>query len=148
MTFKQKFITYWLPVFLGMCLVFWISTETFSQRNTYSLAKAILGFLFPEISSREVGLIHEFVRKAGHVIEYFILGLLLFRAFRGGSNVSFNWRWSFSAVIVVVLWAASDEVHQFFVPARAASAVDVGIDTASGMLAQFVSALRHPYRMK
>lgn len=148
MTCKQKFIRYWLPVFLGMCLVFWISTETFSQRNTYALAKAILGFLFPEISSREAGLIHELVRKAGHVIEYFILGLLLFRAFRGSSNISFNWRWSFSAVIVVVIWAASDEVHQFFVPARAASAVDVGIDAAAGIFAQLVSALRHLYRIK
>jgi VanZ family protein len=148
MTFKQKFIRYWLPVFLGLCLVFWMSTETFSQRNTYSLVKVILGFLFPEISSREVGLIHEFIRRFGHVIEYFILGLLLFRAFRGGSDASFNWRWSFFALTVVAFWAASDEYHQFLVPTRRASAVDVGIDAAGGMLAQFVSALRHLYRMK
>jgi VanZ family protein len=148
MPFKQSFIKYWLPVFLGMALVFWMSTETFSSRNTSSVVITVLRFLLPEISSHEAGLIHAFIRKFGHVIEYFVLGLLLFRAFRGGSNESFNWRWPLSALTVVVLWAASDEFHQFFIPTRTASGVDVGIDTAGGMFAQVVGALRHLYRMK
>ena len=148
MTLKQNFIRYWLPVILGMGFVFWMSTETFSSRNTSSLVKTILYFLVPEISSPEVSLIHALLRKAAHVIEYFILGILLFRAFRGGSNESFNWRWSFFSITVVLLWAASDEFHQLFVPTRAASAVDVGIDTAGGMFGQLVSALRYLYRMR
>ena len=148
MPFKQYFIKYWLPVVLGMCLIFWMSTETFSSGNTSSFVKAILRLLVPEISPQEVGLVHAFIRKAAHVIEYFILGLLLFRAFRGDSNASFNWRWPLFAVTVVALWAASDEFHQFFVPTRAASAVDVGMDTAGGMFGQVVSALRHFYRRK
>jgi VanZ family protein len=123
-----------------------MSTETFSTQNTFSLIETVLRFLVHEISSKEIGLIHAFIRKAGHVIEYFILGLLLFRAFRGGSIASWNWRWSFFAVIVVVLWAASDEFHQSFVPTRTASVVDVGIDTAGGILAQFVSAFWQRYR--
>lgn len=92
--------------------------------------------------------IHALIRKAGHVIEYFVLGLLLFRTFRGGSISSWNWRWSFFAVIVVVLWAASDEFHQSFVSTRTASAVDVGIDTAGGIFAQFAGALWHRYKKK
>ena len=148
MPFQQYFVKYWLPVVLGMCFIFWMSTETFSSRNTSSLVTTILRFLVPEISSQETALIHAFIRKSGHVIEYFILGLLLFRAFRGGSNTSFNWRWSLFALTVVVLWAAGDEFHQFFIPTRRACAVDVGIDTAGGMFAQVVGALRHLYRMK
>ena len=139
---------YWLPVVLGMGFIFWMSTETFSSGNTSSLMKAILRLLAPEISPQEVGLVHEFIRRAAHVIEFFILGLLLFRAFRGGSKASFNWRWPLCAVTVVVLWAASDEFHQFFVPTRTASAVDVGMDTAGGMFGQVVSALRHLYSRK
>ena len=108
----------------------------------------LLGFLIPKISSQELGLIHGVIRKAGHVVEYFILGLLLFRTFRGGSISSWNWRWSFSAVMAVVLWAAGDEFHQAFVSTRTASAVDIGIDTAGGILAQFVGALWHRYRKK
>lgn len=145
---KQYFLKYWLPVVLGMALVFWMSTETFSQRNTSSLVITVIRFLAPEISSHEEGLIHDFIRKVGHVMEYFILGLLLFHAFRGGSNESFNWRWPLSALTVVVLWAAGDEFHQFFISTREASAVDVGIDTAGGMFAQVVSTLRYLYRMK
>ena len=95
-----------------------------------------------------MGLIHTFIRKAGHVIEYFISGLLLFRAFRGDLTVSWSRRWSFFAVIVVVLWTVTDEFHQSFVPTRLASAVDVGIDTAGGILAQFVGGLWHRYRKK
>jgi VanZ family protein len=148
MPLKQYFIKYWLPVALGMCLIFWMSTETFSSGNTSLFVKAILRLLVPEISPQEVGLVHAFIRKAGHVIEYFILGLLLFRAFRGGSSASFNWRWPLFAVTVVVLWAASDEFHQIFVPTRTASAVDVGMDTAGGMFGQVVSAWRHLYRRK
>ncbi len=125
-----------------------MSTETFSSRNTFSWIETLLRFLVPKISSQEMGLIHAFIRKAGHVIEYFILGLLLFRAFRGDLTGSWSWRWSFFAVIVVVLWAATDEFHQSFVPTRMASAVDVGIDTAGGILAQFVSVLWHTYRKK
>jgi len=120
-----------------------MSTEVFSSQNTFSLVKTAIRFLFPDISSYELGLIHAMIRKAGHVIEYFILGLLLFRAFRGDSTALWKWRWSLFAVIGVVLWAMSDEWHQAFVPTRTASVVDVGIDTAGGILAQFVSALFH-----
>ena len=145
-TSPRKFIKYWLPVILWIGIIFWMSTETFSSQNTFSLTEAVLRFLVPGISSQEMALIHAFIRKAGHVIEYFILGLLLFRAFRGGSAASWNWRWSFLAVMVVLLWAAGDEFHQSFVPARTASAVDVGIDTVGGIIAQFVGALWDRYR--
>jgi VanZ family protein len=125
-----------------------MSTEVFSSQNTFSPVETILGFLFPKLSSHEVRLIHAMIRKTGHIIEYFVLGLLLFRAFRGDSTASWKWRWSLFAVIGVVLWAVSDEWHQSFVPTRMASVVDVGIDTAGGILAQFVSALRHRYTRK
>ena len=148
MTFIHNFKKYWLPVIFWMCFIFWMSTGTFSTGHTSFWVEKILFLLFPGISSEQTELINFFLRRAGHVIEYFILGLLLFRAFRGGSNASFNWRWSLFALTVVVLWAAGDEFHQFFIPTRTASAVDVGIDTVGGMFAQVVSALRHLYRME
>lgn len=145
---KQRVVKYWLPVLLGMAFIFFFSTGGFSSANTFWVAKTILYSLIPGISTEELGWINSFVRKAAHVVEYFILGLLLFRAFRGGSNSSFHWRWSLFALTVVVIWAAGDEFHQFFVPTRSASPVDVGIDTAGGMLAQFASVLWNVARMK
>lgn len=146
--FIRKFNKYWLPVMFLMCFILWMSTETFSSQNTSSWIKIVLHLSVSNISSQEIALINAFIRKAGHVIEYFILGLFLFRALRGDYTVSWKWRWSFFAVIVLTLWAATDEFHQSFVPTRTASAVDVGIDAAGGMLAQIVSALWHRYRKK
>jgi VanZ family protein len=148
MTFKQNFTKYWLPVILWMCFIFWMSTETFSSENTFSWIEMLLRFLAPNLSAQEMVFIHGLIRKAAHVIEYFVLGLLLFRTFRGRSALLWNWRWSFFAVILVALWAASDEFHQSFVSTRTASVVDVSIDTAGGILAQFVAALWHRYRRK
>jgi VanZ family protein len=148
MTFNRNFTKYWLPVVLWMCFIFWMSTETFSSQNTFSWIETLLRFWVPKISSQEMAFIHALIRKAAHVVEYFVLGLLLFRTFRGNSTLLWNWRWSFLAVLGVALWAAGDELHQSFVSTRTASAVDVGIDTAGGILAQFVVALWNQYRKK
>jgi VanZ family protein len=148
MTFNRKFIKYWIPVILWMWFIFWMSTETFSSQKTVSIIEPILHFLAPQISPQKIDLIHAFIRKIGHIAEYFILSIFLFRAFRDGSPVSWKWRWSIFAVIGVVLWAVSDEWHQSFVPTRTASVADVSIDIAGGILAQFASAFWHRCRRK
>jgi VanZ family protein len=126
-----------------MSFIFWMSTGTFSSQNTSLIIEPILHFLMPSISPKNVALIQGAIRKLGHVTEYFILGILLFRAFRGGSKELQNLRWAFSSFLVIVLYAASDEFHQSFVSTRTASLVDVGIDTLGGILAQGVSVLWH-----
>lgn len=145
---NKNFVRYWVPVIFWLSFIFWMSTGTFSSENSSLVIEPVLRFLAPTISSQTVELIHGIVRKAGHVIEYLILGLLLFRAFRGPSNEPWKWRWASFSVIGVVLWALSDEFHQSFVPTRTASLVDVGFDAAGGILAQFVSALRFYLRAK
>jgi VanZ family protein len=64
------------------------------------------------------------LRKIAHAAEYAILGALLARAL-GRPGVAFA---------LGALYAASDEVHQLFVPGRTGSPVDVAID-ALGVLA-------------
>jgi VanZ family protein len=138
---NKNFVRYWVPVILWLFFIFWMATGTFSSENSSLVIEPVLRFLAPTISSQTVELIHGIVRKAGHVIEYLILGLLLFRAFRGPSDEPWMWRWAAFAVIGVVLWALSDEFHQSFVPTRTASLGDVGFDAAGGILAQFIGAL-------
>ena len=138
-----SFAVDWLPVILWMGVIFWMSTETFSAENTSSVLGKILFVLAPGIPPQAAEWVHLMIRKAAHVTEYFILGLLVFRAFRGGSALSWSYRWAFLAIIVVALFAVSDELHQSFVRARGASVVDVGIDTAGGLLAQVVIVWRH-----
>ena len=134
-------LTYWGPVLLWMSFIFWMSTGTFSAENTSLIIEPILRFLMPSISPEKVALIHGIIRKSGHVTEYFILGILLFRAFRRGTKELLSWRWVFYSIFIVMLYAASDEFHQSFVSTRTASFVDVGIDTLGGIFAQGVSVL-------
>ena len=87
-------------------------------------------------------MIHGLIRKSAHVAEYFVLGLLLFRAFRSDSSQPWDWRWTIYAVVVVFLYAMSDEFHQIYVTSRGSSIFDVGLDTAGGVLSQIAIMLR------
>jgi VanZ family protein len=67
-----------------------------------------------------------FVRKAAHVFEYLILGMLLLSGFYSGARPQ---RSCIAAFLCGVVYAASDETHQIFIPGRTASPIDVGIDS-------------------
>ena len=64
------------------------------------------------------------LRKAAHVTEYAILGLLLMRAI--GREIP--------AVLIGVAYAISDELHQHFVRGRHSSPIDVAIDSAGVLI--------------
>jgi VanZ family protein len=141
MKLTQGFVKYWLPVIILMGVIFWMSTGTFSPEQTSHFIVPVLNSLFPWLPPQDVDWIHGLIRKSGHVTEYFVLGLLLFRAFRGDSSQTWCLRWALSALIGVALCAASDEFHQSFVASRTASPVDAGIDLIGGILSQIVIIL-------
>ncbi len=142
----KRYLTYWFPVLVWMFFIFWMSTGTFSAENTVSIIEPILRFLMSSIPPGMIELIHNAIRKMGHVAEYFILGVLLFRAFRGGSEELRIPRWVFFSFVVLALYAASDELHQSFVSTRTASPYDVGFDILGGSIALGLSALLHRSR--
>ena len=67
-----------------------------------------------------LGLWDVLLRKLAHLVEYAILGALLFRAVRREP----------AALVLGSLYAATDELHQAFVPGRVGSPVDWLLDTA------------------
>jgi VanZ family protein len=76
------------------------------------------------------------VRKCAHITEYAILGMLFWRALRQPvKNDPRPWSWPDVgwSILLVALYASSDEFHQLFVPARDASIWDVMIDTTGGI---------------
>ena len=86
----------------------------------------------PEVQVKEI---HLLIRKCGHLTEYAVLALLLWRAVRRPvKNDPRPWVWPEAglALAIVFLYAASDEFHQIFVPTRTAQVSDVFIDTAGG----------------
>jgi VanZ family protein len=140
----MRYIKYWIPVLLWMIFIFWMSTGRFSPQNTASIIEPIVRLLMPSISPEMIEAIHRALRKLGHIAEYFVLGLLLFRAFHGGSKELRLLRWVFLSSSVLVLYAASDEFHQSFVSGRTASLYDVGVDMVGGIIALGLSVLLRP----
>jgi VanZ family protein len=123
----------WVPVMVWMAVIFLFSSDYFSAENTTPLIAPILSNLFPDLAAPHIENIALMIRKLGHLSEYFILAFLLMRAL----NVEFAERsarqrilWS---LIFIVVFAASDELHQAFVPSRTASVGDVIIDTLGGI---------------
>ncbi len=137
----SKKIKYWLPVLLWIIFIFWMSTSMFSASNTYYYIEKLLRFVFTAVSQKEILVFHNILRKLAHVTEYFISGLLLFRAFRYGSDTEREWRWALLSLAIVAVIAASDEFHQTFVASRTDSFVDIGIDILGGALAQGMNIL-------
>lgn len=67
-----------------------------------------------------------YVRKAAHMMEYAVLGVLLMGCMQSfGLAMPRLWKW---ALVAGVIYAASDEFHQYFVPGRACQLRDVAID--------------------
>jgi VanZ family protein len=84
------------------------------------------------------------LRKAAHFAEYAVLGALLARALY---NAMAAWAWV--AWLGGAVYAASDELHQHFVPGRQGSPVDVAIDAvgvAVGVLAVRLALASRPLR--
>jgi VanZ family protein len=128
----EELIANWVPVVLWAGLIFYFSTEQFSSRQTSGLLESVLDWLFPRISADWVDWAHLVLRKLGHLTEYFVFSVLLLRALRynhGGLTV----RHVAGSVMFVLLYAASDEFHQAFVPSRMASINDVLIDVLGGI---------------
>ena len=107
----KRFIYYWVPAILWMGLIFYLS----SRPSVKVADEYTLNFLF---------------FKTAHVVFYAILYFLLFRGFYSLQSKqdppikTYIW-----PMILSILYGASDELHQTFIPTRTGTVRDVFIDT-------------------
>lgn len=93
------FLNY-LLIFIWCATIFWFSSR-------------------PQIKTVDSFAVDFFLKKTAHFIEYAILGILSYRATRS-IRIS---------ILFSILYAASDEFHQSFIPGREPSIRDVIIDS-------------------
>ena len=107
---RAYLVRYWLPPFLYAALIFFLSSVPGRK------------YPYPFLS----------VDKLAHVVEYAILGYLVARAFGYGLHerkILFV-----RSVTVCVLYGISDELHQWFVPNRVVSVIDILADIFGSFL--------------
>ena len=92
-------------------------------------------FLLSAQSGPPVALVFPQADKVGHFILYLVLGILLVRAWRATPGRSDRAR--LLALVVGIIYAASDEFHQRYVPGRTPDWADFGTDTL-GLLAAMI----------
>jgi VanZ family protein len=123
-----------------MWVIFSASSDRMSFQRSSRIIAPIVRWLVPDLSDEAVHHIVVTVRKSAHVIEYAVLAWLLWRAVRKSPAPGTpSWQWSRAALalVLVALWAATDEFHQVFVPSRQGSGWDVLLDTSGGALGLF-----------
>ena len=131
----KSFLKYWLPVLIWLCVIFVGSTDVLSAEQTSRFVEPFLRWLKPDISFETLAQIHFFARKLGHIFEYALLAIFLWRALRSGANLRVK-----MSILVVVVWfvcaifAATDEFHQSFIPSRTASPSDVMVDICGALV--------------
>lgn len=118
-----------------MGVIFFMSTDTGSAAHTSRFLGPLLHWLKPDLTRAQFETVQFFVRKAGHLTEYALLAILLARAFFASWAAMLRRPVTAALVLgIAVMYAASDEWHQSFVPSRTASAGDVAIDAVGALI--------------
>ena len=143
MTSKKIIATRWIAwtvAVLIMVLIFLSSSQTaeVSSKTSGGLISSVLDIVAPEFDEmpevEREALVQSFqflVRKSAHFITYFALGIAVFTAVYT-YNIK-KWLKYFLSLLMCLLYAASDEIHQCFIPGRGPQATDVLLDFAGSV---------------
>jgi len=136
MTIKN--VIRWLPALIWMGIIFYLSAQPAQESS--ELSSVVMHWLLDFVENWltiDASYFHLVVRKGAHLSAYFILAMLTMYAL--GASFSLDkccshWIPAGLAFVICVLYAASDEIHQLFVPGRSGQLSDVGIDAFGALL--------------
>ncbi|RKL68203.1 VanZ family protein [Salipaludibacillus neizhouensis] len=129
MTLNKTFS--WTAAVSWMALIFYLSHQPATESSELStgITEVILSTVESIAPNLDVDMsyFNHIVRKNAHFFAYLTLGLLVLHAMRR-SGVR-GYQGAASALVIGVLYAISDEVHQLFIPGRSGEVRDVLIDS-------------------
>ena len=138
---KAKIIILTTITILWMVFIFIMSAKNATQSSSISggFTYNILNTFFEQFRSidktTQNGIVEGLqfiVRKSAHFLAYAILGGLCFENLSTLDKLSKK-KTFFIALLISVLYAISDEIHQYFVPGRASQFRDVMIDSCGAL---------------
>ena len=138
---KKRFL-YLIPVVIWMIFIFYMSgktgQESSGQSGKISLFITNLLEKVRQDPAQEMQNLQDIlelvIRKTAHMTEYAILFLLSYLAMVKISMSQSRFYNRSIAVLISLLYACSDEMHQLLVPGRSGKMIDVGIDMAGVLI--------------
>ncbi len=138
---KKRFL-YMIPVIIWMIFIFYMSGKTGQESSGQSgkISLFITNLLekvrqdSPQEMQNLQDILELVIRKAAHMTEYAILFLLSYLAMVKISMSQSRFYNRSIAVLISLLYACSDEMHQLLVPGRSGRMIDVGIDMAGVLI--------------
>lgn len=111
------------------------STALLSSASTSRFLYPLLTFLFGPIDATTFYFWHGIGRKAGHVVGYAVLSLLLLRAWKASLGAWGEWSWRAAqlAFWISAAVASLDEWHQSHLASRTGTIRDVLLDSAAAL---------------
>ncbi|MDF2804058.1 MAG: hypothetical protein K0S61_3961 [Anaerocolumna sp.] len=133
----MKKVIKWILFVTWMAVIFHFSSlqaETSNENSRYVIY--IFNLLGLNLNSFFGDMANFAVRKAAHFTEYFILYVLAYNVLCDNYEKE---KCLWISLIIVFLYASSDEIHQLFVSGRSSRIRDVLIDTGGGTLAMIIN---------
>lgn len=126
----------WLLLILWMAFIFYLSHQPVEVSN--NLSKGITEKVVEIVEkvspdkSFDLSRANHLIRKNAHFFAYLLLGVLVSNALR--SSGFLGYKAVALALLICVLYAISDEIHQLYVPGRGGQLKDVVIDGLGSMV--------------
>lgn len=115
-----------LLVILWMLFIFIMSS--YNSTESANQSGFIVNIISNILSINNTDTLNFIIRKIAHFTEYFILGLLT-------HNMIYNYnKKTYISIIICILYAISDELHQLITPGRNYQIKDILIDSSGSIL--------------
>jgi len=136
---QRHILRLWFAAGLWLVAIAIESTTYLSSEYTSRFLYPILHFLLGLDWKRFV-VWHHYIRKTGHFVGYFVLSVLLFRAWKATLKLPTLWalRWSGIAFFMSAFVARDRKWHQTYIPSRTGAISDVVLDSFAALTAQIV----------
>lgn len=122
-------VWYWLPLFAYASAMIYLSSLSVPQKEFSVLLNAVNSII--PAKGNVFFLMND---KFFHILEYAVLAVLTYRAFRYSSHERGEVSFGLLTIVAVVLFGCTDEIHQWFTPLRQTDGLDLLADAIGGII--------------
>lgn len=143
---NKRIIIDWSLLIAWMLLIFFMSNQPGEISTKQSdLVIKLFSLIGIDLNSYLGSIATFIIRKAAHFTEYFILYCLSIRVLKRNIEIG---KARIYCLFIVLGYAITDEIHQYFVPGRTMALRDVLIDFSGGMFAYLFNCVIYSFKNK